>query len=195
MTKSLASGNDANKSSESAAVALAAATGSPLPASPPRAVGFLLSQLGFETARRFGLLMAEVELEPRQFALMRAIEEYEGQSQNVVGERLHIPASSMVAVVDHLEDRGLVERRPHPSDRRSRTLHMTAKGRKVLARATVLAMGLEQTLGEGLSPAQRQDLLDTLALVADNLGLVQGLHPDTSTGHGSPHWTEDAPGR
>ena len=27
--------------------------------------------------------------------------------------------------------------------------------------------------------------------VADNLGLVQGLHPDTAGGQGSPHWTED----
>jgi DNA-binding MarR family transcriptional regulator len=157
-------------------------------------VGFLLSQLGFETSRRFGELMAEVELEPRQFALMRAIEAYDGQSQNAIGTWLRIPASSMVAVIDDLEARQLVERRLHPSDRRARTLHLTEAGRDVLGRATVLAMGLERTICGGLSAEGRRQLLDSLALVADNLGLVQGLHPDTSTGHGTPHWTDSKGG-
>jgi len=151
----------------------------------------LLSQLGFETARRFGLLMAGVELEPRQFALMRSIAAFEGQSQNTVGELLRIPPSSMVGVIDHLEARGLVERRPHPSDRRSRTLHMTDQGRKILSRATELAMGLEQTICRGFSAEERRQLLEMLGQVTENLGLVQGLHPGTSTGHGSPPWAEE----
>ena len=169
------------------------ATASPIPSRPPQAVGFLLSQLGFETADRFGKLMAEVELEPRQFALMRAIEAFDGRSQNSVGEWLRIPPSSMVSVIDHLEARGLVERRLHPTDRRSRTLHLTPDGRDVLQRATELAMGLEQTICNGLDADRRSELIEMLVGVADNLGLVQGLHPDTSTGHGSPHWTDRDP--
>jgi DNA-binding MarR family transcriptional regulator len=164
---------------------------SPLPGRPPQAVGFLLSQLGFETARRFHALMAEVELDPRQFALMRAIDASEGLSQNAVSEWLRIPPSSMVAVVDSLEARGLVERRPHPSDRRSRTLHITVDGRKVLDSATQHAIGLEQTVCGNFSPDQREKLLDMLARVADNLGLVQGLHPGMAKGHGSPHQTDN----
>jgi len=92
-------------SEEPSSTAPPGAAGSPLPDRPAQAVGFLLSQLGFETARRFGLLMAEVELEPRQFALMRAIAACEGQSQNAIGGWLRIPASSMVAVIDHPEAR------------------------------------------------------------------------------------------
>lgn len=157
-----------------------------------QSVGFLLSQLGYETARRFGLLMHDVDLEPRQFALMRAIEQSEGQSQNAVAERLRIPPSSMVAVIDDLEGRGLVERRAHASDRRTRTLHLTTKGRRVLLRATELAMGFEAVMCEGMTPAERMDLVTRLSGVARNLGLVTGLHPDTSTGHGSPHWTDAA---
>lgn len=168
-----------------------AATGSPLPMKPPRVVGFMLSQLGFETSLRFSQLMAELELEPRQFALMRAIGSADGQSQNAVGEWLRIPPSSMVGVIDHLEARGLVERRLHASDRRSRTLHMTSQGRKVLERATELAIGLEQTICRGVSEYDREHLLDTLARVTDNLGLVQGLHPGTSVEHASKHWTDD----
>jgi DNA-binding MarR family transcriptional regulator len=164
--------------------------GSPLPGRRPQAVGFLLSQLGFETSSRFAKLMAELDLEPRQFALMRAIEASEGLSQNAVGEWLRIPPSSMVALIDHLEARGLVERRQHLTDRRSRTLHMTREGRDLLAGATELAMGLELTICEGFSSPDRTRLMDMLVQVADNLGLVQGLHPGSIGEHDSPHWTD-----
>lgn len=159
-----------------------------------QAVGFLLSQLGFETARRFGELMSEVELEPRQFALMRAIAASEGRSQNEVAETLRIPPSTMVSVIDYLEDRGLVERRLHPTDRRSRVLYMTSRGNALLGRATSLAMSLETTICEGITSADREALLGMLMHVADNLGLERGLHPATSTGHGRAHWTDEADG-
>lgn len=156
-----------------------------------QAVGFLLSQIGFETARRFGELMRGIDLEPRQFALMRAIRQLEGQSQNAIAEHLRIPRSSMVAVIDHLEGRGLVVRRPHPSDRRTHALFLTARGQRVLRRGMELAMGFEAVVCAGFEPKERAELIARLTRVAGNLGLVLGLHPDTSTGHGSPHWTED----
>src|SRR5579883_2319919 len=111
------------------------------PPAGPQAVGFLLSQLGYETARRFGLLMAELGLEPRQFALLRAISRSEGHSQNELGALLRIPPSSMVSVIDHLESRGLLRRQPHPGDRRARLLYMTPAGKEVLERAMALAWG------------------------------------------------------
>ncbi|MGA8724083.1 MAG: MarR family winged helix-turn-helix transcriptional regulator [Acidimicrobiales bacterium] len=156
---------------------------SPLPGRPPQAVGFLLSQLGFETSHRFHELMSKVELDPRQFAVMRAIDASDGQSQNAVGEWLRIPPSSMVAVLDRLEARGLVERHLHPSDRRARTLHITGEGQKVLEDAREQAMILEQIICDGFSPNQRKKLLDMLGHIADNLGLVQGLHPGMSADH------------
>jgi DNA-binding MarR family transcriptional regulator len=165
----------------------------PIPDQPPKAVGFLLSQLGFEVAGRFSKLMTEVQLEPRQFAVMRAIQVAQGMSQNQVGEWLRIPPSSMVGVIDQLEMRGLVERRPHPTDRRSRLLHITTHGTETLDRATVLAMGLEQTICEGFSFEVRDELLQLLDRVTANLGLVQGLHPGVPSeshdheGADSPH--------
>jgi DNA-binding MarR family transcriptional regulator len=154
----------------------------PIPDHLPKAVGFLLSQLGFEVAGRFSKLMADVQLEPRQFAVMRAIQAAQGMSQNQVGEWLRIPPSSMVSVIDQLEMRGLVERRPHPTDRRSRLLHITTHGTETLDRATVLAMGLEQTICEGFSPEVRGELIKLLDRVTENLGLVQGLHPGVPSG-------------
>lgn len=142
-----------------------------------KAVGFLLSQLGFEIGGRFSKLMAEVQIEPRQFAVMRAISSADGQSQNAVGEWLRIPPSSMVGVIDQLESRGFVERRAHLTDRRSRTLHLTKEGAAILGKATLLAMSLEETICEGLNPEGRNGLVEVLVRLTENLGLVQGLHP------------------
>jgi DNA-binding MarR family transcriptional regulator len=138
--------------------------------------------------------MAGVELEPRHFALLRAIEASEGQAQNALVERLRIPPSSMVSLVDHLEERGLVERRVHPSDRRSRTLHLTTDGRQLVAEATSRAMALESRLCAGLTDAQRLELVERLQRVARNLDVVDGVHPDVALGHHAPSWTETAKG-
>jgi len=95
-------------------------------------VGFTLSQLGFATSRRFGQIVATLDLEPRHFALLRAVRGADGQSQQAIAERLRIPASTMVSLIDHLERHGLLVRQPHPTDRRSRLLHVTEHGAKVL---------------------------------------------------------------
>ena len=154
-------------------------------------MGFLLSQLGYVVARHFRSAMADVGLEPRHFALMRAIAANEGQSQNFLVDLLRIPASSMVSLVDHLEQRGLVERRVHPADRRARTLHVTGMGSNVLEKATQLAMALEQRICAGLSAEQRGELIERLSLVGRNLDVIEGVHPDVALGQDAPNWTED----
>lgn len=134
--------------------------------------------------------MAGVDLEPRHYALLRAVEASEGQAQNALVERLRIPPSSMVSLVDHLEERGLVERRVHPSDRRSRTLHLTAAGRKLVTEATSRAMALESRLCAGLTGMEQLGLIEQLQHVGRNLDVVEGVHPDVALGHHAPSWTE-----
>src|SRR5262245_18056926 len=103
-------------------------------ASPFRSVGFLLSALGYRVSRRFHAALAPLELDPREFAVLRGVGFADGQSQQAVAAQLQIPPSRMVAIVDELEARGLLERQPRPGDRRVRTLHLTAAGRELLGR-------------------------------------------------------------
>ncbi len=143
---------------------------------PFQAVGFVVSSVGYAVGRRFHQVLAPLELEPREFALLRAVGAAEGQSQQAIGERLQIPPSRMVAFVDALEGRGLLERRHNPADRRTRALHLTAAGRKLLGRAFVLAADLESHLCAQLSAAEREQLLALLARVGDQLGMPPGAH-------------------
>ena len=93
---------------------------------------------------------------------MRFVAATEGQSQQALAERLGVPASRMVALVDHLEEAGLVERRPDPEDRRVRGLHLTRKGRGALERAVKIAIDYETRLCAGINREEREQLIDLL---------------------------------
>jgi DNA-binding MarR family transcriptional regulator len=152
--------------------------GAPLPGAtePFRSVGFTLSSLGHATARGFSEALAPLGIEPRDFALLRLLATVEGDSQQAVGERLGIPSSRMVAVLDAHEARGLIERRQDQSDRRIHALHLTADGGVLLARAFAIAVAYEQELCGNLSADEREQLLDLLQRVGVRLGVQPGIH-------------------
>jgi len=149
---------------------------SPEAAVPFRGVGFTLSALGYAVAAGFRERLAPLGIAPRDFALLRAVGAAEGSSQQAAGERLGIPPSRMVAFVDSLEARGLLERRAHPHDRRARALHLTDAGRALLEDAFAVAVAFESELCAGLAPGEREQLLDLLGAVTAALGLRPGVH-------------------
>jgi DNA-binding MarR family transcriptional regulator len=148
----------------------------------------MLSQLGYLVSRRFHHALADFGIEPRHFALMRAIEDIDGPPQSAVSERLHIPPSTMVALVDALEARGLIQRRPHATDRRSRALYITDAGFDLLDRATEVAIGVERAVCAGLTDGERVALVGLLQRVARNLDAIAGVHPGLTTDDPSNRW-------
>lgn len=155
---------------------LDAATPSPDASRPFRSVGFAVSTLGFEVARRFRETLQPLDIEPRDFALLRAVASAEGRSQQAVGESLRIAPSRMVAFVDMLQSRGLLERRLNADDRRTRALYLTGAGRDLLAKAFTVAQAGEQHLCAELTDDERTQLLELLARVGLRLGIPQGVH-------------------
>jgi DNA-binding MarR family transcriptional regulator len=143
---------------------------------PFRSVGFTISTTGYAIARRFRELLAPLGLEPREFALLRTVATSEGVTQQAIGERMGVAPSRMVAFVDSLEQRGLVERRQKPDDRRARALFLTPAGRELLGDAFAVAVGHEQRLSGGLSRVEREQLLDLLGRVGAQLGIPPGVH-------------------
>jgi DNA-binding MarR family transcriptional regulator len=147
------------------------------PVTPPfRSVAFLLSSLGYAISRRFHEVLGPLELEPGEFALLRAVAANEGEAQNALAERLHISPSWMVAIVDQLERRELLERKPHARDRRVRNLNLTATGKKLLKQAERQAQQFDRQVTDPLSEAELQKLLDLLERVAAALDLQPGAH-------------------
>lgn len=71
-------------------------------------------------------------LNPHQFRALRVIAGSERPRPSDVAERLHIQARSVTDVIDQLVASGLIERTPHPEDRRATLLHCTEAGRRAL---------------------------------------------------------------
>jgi DNA-binding MarR family transcriptional regulator len=133
--------------------------------------GRLLVQLGFHVAGRFNEALAPLGLEPRHVGVLRRLAANEGQSQHALGAMLGITPSRMVFLVDDLEERGLVERRRNPADRRSHALHLTPQGHRALKRAAAATSQHEVVLGAALSPTERRELARLLRKLATEQGI------------------------
>jgi DNA-binding MarR family transcriptional regulator len=128
--------------------------------------GYLLARLGAASRRRFQEALAPEELHPRQFGAMTIIAAHPGLNQQELHKRTAIDASSMVAVIDELEAKGLAERRADPADRRARAVFLTPSGERKLERARALAAQLQGELFSELSPEERDTLLRLLRKLA-----------------------------
>ncbi len=146
----------------------------------PSTLAFLLSQVGTHASRRFAERIAEVDLSPSLFRILNLIDAVEGRSQQAIGEATQVPPSRMVALVDELEQRGLVERRPDPDDRRIRALYLTRKGRSALDRGREIAASHEAEITRGMSAAERTRLTKLLSKMVDEQEIGRGVHPGLS---------------
>ena len=139
-------------------------------------VAFNLSSLGYAVSRGFQAILVPFELHPREFAVLRAVGAQEGQTQQALADRLQIPRSRMVSIVDELERRELVERRPNPADRRVRELYVSAAGRKLLDHAFEQVLEYEQHVTGSLSREEYEHLLALLGRISADLGIGKGAH-------------------
>jgi DNA-binding MarR family transcriptional regulator len=153
------------------------------PDRPPRSVGFLISQLGFVSSKGFVEALRPLGIGPREWTLLRYVAQSEGQSQHALADRLDLPPSGMVAVVDGLEESGLLERRTTPGDRRVRALYMTPKGRRTLKRAIDIALAYEAELCSGLEESEREQLIDLLQKLQVDRVARRGVHPGLTQEH------------
>jgi len=133
------------------------------------APGFLLSWNGQRMAFRFAKALEPLGLRPPHFGVLTLIDAHPGSTQQELVSGSLIDASSMVAVIDELEEMGLAERRRHPDDRRKHAVHLTARGRRTLQRAREAAVKMAQ---EVFAPLDA-DELETLRRLLRKLAGVE----------------------
>ncbi|MCK2217399.1 MarR family transcriptional regulator [Actinomadura sp. ATCC 31491] len=102
----------------------------------PRRLGYLLKHANLRLTDLTGPALAPYGLDGREFAVLAVIGEPGPLSQLDVGQRLGVDRSTMVGLVDGLERKRLVARRPHPDDRRKNVVELTEHGRETLEKAT-----------------------------------------------------------
>jgi DNA-binding MarR family transcriptional regulator len=137
----------------------------------------LLAQVGAHAAGKFAERLSAINLSPPHAGILHVVHTSGGISQQSLAEHLRILPSRLVVLIDELEERGMVERRADPADRRSYALHLTDKGRGTMKAIGRVARDHQDALLASLS-AQERDLLASLLLrVVDQQGLRPGVHP------------------
>ena len=109
-----------------------------------------------------------IGLTPALFGVLNVLAARHGAIQQELGSAMGIDPSTMVSLIDQLEEEGLAKRKPDPRDRRARQVSITAKGRRHLERARNLAFQAEDEVLGGLTATERRDLLKLLRRAFDS---------------------------
>ena len=141
---------------------------------------FQWNSLSYLTARagRIGTqelteLMESESLTRHHFTIICALEEFGGISQNDLAARSNLNRGHLVAYLDKLSTRGILERNVDPEDRRRNLITLTAAGRKFAARAMAAAEHSEAKVFDALDAQQQVQLRTLLQLVAAQDGEAQ----------------------
>lgn len=111
---------------------------------------------------RFTSRMENFGLTPIQWAALAITYQRPGLDQSTLSREIYIDTSTVADVVDRLETRGLIKRRPSPDDRRLRLLYLTERGRSLLGDATVDVLEIQQWL---LAPLSAKEQAQFMALM------------------------------
>jgi DNA-binding MarR family transcriptional regulator len=97
-----------------------------------QSVGFLLNKAAHQIERRFAEALRSHEIAPREYGVLASIARQGPQSQQQLGERLGIDRTTMVNIIDSLEDGDLVTRIRDRVDRRRYAITLSAKGERLI---------------------------------------------------------------
>lgn len=122
-------------------------------------VMFALAERGREA---FFAHLATEQLTPPQFLLLKLLDDPRPMSSLCAS--MYCDASNLTGLADRLEERGLVERRSDPTDRRVRLLALTPKGRRLRTRVQQAMIPALPGLAR-LSDGERQHLVELLTKV------------------------------
>ena len=145
----------------------------------PSGAAFLLAQLGAHAAERFGARIKVLGIAPRHAGILRMIATTPSCNQQALAKRLGVLPSRMVLLIDELAEKGLVERRRNPNDRRHSDLVLTNKGNRMLEKLSRLAAEHEADLCAALTTKERA----TLATLCRKIVAQQNLTPDVHPGY------------
>src|SRR5512133_710282 len=128
---------------------------------------FLLKRLGFAAKERGMHAYQQQGLHPYHFAILLALDEGSHETQGAIADALGYDRGQLVGLLDELEERGLVERRRDPNDRRRHIVRLTADGEKTLRRLRALSKELEDEFLSPLSDEERANLHALLYRLAE----------------------------
>ncbi|HXY85050.1 MAG TPA: MarR family winged helix-turn-helix transcriptional regulator [Gaiellaceae bacterium] len=128
--------------------------------------GFLLARLGFGFKAKAIGRFEQAGFEIYDYSVLAILAEGARETQATIADVLTLDPSRLVALLDSLEDRGLIQRQRDPHDRRRHVVSITAVGKRELSRLRALIKQLEEEFFAPLDPASRDTLQELLLQLA-----------------------------
>jgi DNA-binding MarR family transcriptional regulator len=117
-------------------------------------LGYLLKHAQLNFAESGARALEPLGISGRQLAVLVVLDAAEPMSQLDAAKELGVDRTTMVTLVDELEDKGLVERRRSPDDRRKNIVELTARGKETLAEGERLHQQTEKAFLADLTPIE-----------------------------------------
>ena len=123
---------------------------------------FLLNKAAQRIRDIYEEVLRPANLTGKHIGILFILEEKGSISQNELGKCAYIDRTTIVGLIDDLEKEGLVERKEHPTDRRSHAIYLTAKGKEALPAFDKKALEIEQKFLDCLSAQEQKNLIQIL---------------------------------
>ena len=136
-----------------------------------RRLGYLLKHAQLQLAELTAKALTPYGIDGRELAVLVVCASSEPASQQQAAQRLGTDRTTMVALLDALEGKGLVSRHPDADDRRRNVVELTDAGQDTLRRATEAGDKAERAFLAPLSPQAAHQLRNSLHTIV--------THPDS----------------
>jgi MarR family transcriptional regulator, lower aerobic nicotinate degradation pathway regulator len=137
---------------------------------PPKALvaspAHLLKHLGFRVKDRYVEAFESTGVAPSHYGVLVLLEEEPRETQAQIADALGYDRSHLVGILDELEERGLIERRRDPDDRRRHLVSLTPDGKRALREFRVLVDRIDDEFFAPLDDDQRRTLHELLLALA-----------------------------
>lgn len=144
-------------------------------------IGYLLSDNSRQLRRLFDLRVRGLGLTAVQARLLLALQKFPDSNQAFYADRIEVEPITLTRLVDRMEDAGWIERRPDPTDRRARILHLTDKAEDVLLPLRSIVDEMIEDILAGIADTDRRKLVELLETIGENLAAQREI-PEVAHG-------------
>ena len=131
-------------------------------------VGFHLRIAQIKVFRDFERELADLGVTPASFSVLEVLRANPGATQSKLAHAVHLDRSSVVPLLDKLEQRGLLQRRPSATDRRNNHIFLSPQGEALLRAALARVRKHDKRTTTRLSVPEKKSLKALLAKIGTN---------------------------
>lgn len=130
-----------------------------------KSIGFLLAKAHQRGWALFSEEISRYDLTPPQFSVLAFLWQQDGLTQTELSEKAQIDRTTIGGLLDRMARSNLLERRPHPQDRRAHLVYLTEQGKRLEPELTSLANQVLKRFTAELSETDKHQLRNMLEIL------------------------------